>query len=334
MRLAYFDCFSGISGNMALSALVHAGADLDRIGAALDRLPTIGFVLDREEVDVNGTAATRVHVKVVPEGVIRTFASIRSMLDEADLPERARWNAQRIFHRMASADAKVHNREPEVATFHDAAGDDTIVDVLGCTLAIDLLGIDRVVASPLPIGVGMARTDHGLMPVPSPLVMEILQGVPTYSRGIPVELATPTGAAIVASLAEDFGDQPAIRAEAIGYGAGPSRPDYPNLLRVVIGDEHRTAAGATTDPDGDALIQTTLRGTDPQSSTVAAHLDALRAAGASRAWAAPAIELGGMVTTVCAVAPSPASASVVACMRAAPGATEVLISPVRRAPAD
>src|SRR5215471_6224722 len=174
MRLAYFDCFSGVTGVMALGSLVHAGANLDDIAERLDRLPTIGFRLESETVEVGGIAATRVKVNALPQDVILTYASIRTMLEQADLPERARWTAQRIFHRLAQAEASVRGTEPEVITFHESGEVDALVEVVGCALALDMLDIDRVYSSALPTGLGMVRTEHGVMPVPGPVVLELL----------------------------------------------------------------------------------------------------------------------------------------------------------------
>jgi pyridinium-3,5-bisthiocarboxylic acid mononucleotide nickel chelatase len=289
MRLAYFDCFSGVTGAMALGSLVHAGADLDHIAERLERLPTIGFVLERETVDAGGISATRVHVKVLPQDIIRTYASIRIMLEKTDLPERARWTAQRIFHRLAAAEAKIHNKEPDVVTFHESGEVDALVEVVGCALALDMLDIDRVYASPLPTGLGMVRTDKGIMPVPAPVVMELLRGVPTYSRGIPAELVNATGAAILASVAEGYGDMPTMRADVVGYGAGLTRMDFPNVVRVVVGEaELLSAVPATTTPEeGEVFIEAHL------SERAARHGDSLLAeafrAGASEAWLVPVV---------------------------------------------
>jgi pyridinium-3,5-bisthiocarboxylic acid mononucleotide nickel chelatase len=293
MRLAYFDCFSGVSGAMALGALVHAGANPDDIAERLERLPTIGFRLERETVEVGGISATRVTVKALPQDVIRTYSSIRAMLEKADLPERARWTAQRIFHRLAAAEAKVRNKELDLVTFLDSGEVDALVEVIGCALALDMLDIDRVYSSALPTGLGMVRTEHGLMPVPGPVVLELLRGVPTYSRGIPADLVNATGAAILASVAEGYGDMPTMRSDVIGYGAGHQRLDMPNVLRVVIGSAQLlSAVPETAAPDeGDVLIEAHL------GERAARHPDALleeaHRAGAVEAWFVSVVSRGG-----------------------------------------
>jgi uncharacterized protein (TIGR00299 family) protein len=278
---------------MALGSLVHAGANLDDIADRLDRLPTIGFRLEQETIDAGGISATRVKVKALPQDVIRTYGSIRAMLDRAELPERARWTAQRIFHRLAAAEAKVHNKELDLVTFLDSGEVDALVEVIGCALALDMLDIDRVYASALPTGLGMVRTEHGIMPVPGPVVLELLRGVPTYSRGIPADLVNATGAAILASVAEGYGDMPTMRSDVIGYGAGYQQLDMPNVLRVVIGSAQLlSAVPETAAPDqGDVVIEAHL------GERAARHPDALLEeafrAGAAEAWVAPVVTRGG-----------------------------------------
>lgn len=241
MRVLYFDCVAGISGDMALGALIDAGADFEEVRATLGTLPVEPYSLERQEVETLGIRATRVTVRAPTRGVIRTYASIRNLLDEADLPPDVRTTAQRIFRRLAEAEARVHRKEIELVTLHEAGAVDSLVDVTGTALALSMLGVERVFSSPVPTGLGMVRTEHGAMPIPSPAVVELLRGVPIYSRGVPVELVTPTGAAILAALAEGYGDIPLMRVEAVGYGAGRQRLDFPNVLRVLVGPEEERA---------------------------------------------------------------------------------------------
>src|SRR5438874_2027100 len=149
-------------------------------------------------------------------GVIRTYSSIRALLDEAPLPEDAGRTAQRIFRRLAEAEARVHRKEVELVTFHEVGGIDSIVDIVGTSLALSTLGVERVFASPVPTGFGMSRTEHGALPIPGPAVLELLRGAPMYSRGVPFELVTPTGAAILATTVEGYGDMPLMRVEEVG----------------------------------------------------------------------------------------------------------------------
>jgi pyridinium-3,5-bisthiocarboxylic acid mononucleotide nickel chelatase len=326
MRLAYLDCFSGISGTMALGALVHAGADLEAIAEALAELPTAGFLLEQEEVDAMGIAATRLQVKARPEGVIRTYASIRQMLDEADLPEPARADAQRAFRLLAEADARVHAREVELVTFHETGDIDAIVSIVGTCLALRSLGVERVFASPIPTGLGMARTEHGMTPIPSPVVMQLLSGAPTYSRGIPVELVTPVGAALLAALAEGYGDMPMMRAEAVGYGAGHLRLDFPNVIRVVIGQQERSGVRSASE-EGEVVVLH-ARVTGEGQGALTSLLDAVMAAGALDAWFAPVTGPRGEASTVVsAVVPPSSRAAVERVLRDADGTVEVAGSP-------
>lgn len=338
MRLAYFDCFSGISGDMALGALVHAGADLDEIAKALSTFPIEDFDLTAEEVDVRGMPALTIHVHAGPQDVIRTWSSMRSLLEEADLPAAARRTAHRMFHGLVHAAATVHAKDPELVTFHEFGDVDCLVAFLGCALAMDALHVDRVFASPIPTGMGMARTEHGIMPIPSPVVMELLQGVPTYSRGIPVELVTPTGAAILSAVSEGYGDMPMMRADHVGYGAGPFRPDFPNVVRVVIGEEQRAGTGAraaVTLPDllaqGEVMIQAALDETGTGQSE--RLIDELIAAGANDAWITTVVGRGGRpLLLVSAVTPADRRDQVIRSLRHQGAGGEIRISPVSTAP--
>ena len=238
MRLAYFDCIAGISGDSALAALLDAGVDLDEMRSHLSKLPLEPFELVVEEVDEHGVRATRVGVRRTgTTGLIRTYASVRALLNEADLPTEAMHLAHRIFRRFAEAEARVHRRDIETVTFHDAAGLDAIVAVTGTALALAMLGIERVFSSAVPTGFGMTRTEHGAMPIPTPTVVELLRGAPLFSRGVAAELTNATGAAILAATVEGFGELPVTRVEAAGYGVGAARLDFPNVTRVLIGPE-------------------------------------------------------------------------------------------------
>jgi len=343
VRLAYLDCFSGISGDMALGAFVHAGADLDRIAESLETLPLDGFLLEREEVEDHGIVATRIHTKTRPSGVIRTYASIRQMIQASELPAGARRTAGRIFHRLAEGFARVHGKEPDVVTFLDLGELDVMVEVIGVSLALEMLGVERVFASPVPTGMGMAHHEHGLLPIPSPEVVELLQAVPTYTRGLPAELVSPVGAAIVATVVEGFGDMPIMRSERVGYGAGHPRLDFPNMLRVVIGEEepawrraaapppeaaaeqsarvslHPTRLTAVPQPPvsrREVLIEATLPAGSEGAEGTAALLERLFDAGATDAWAVPSIVRGGRdASRVSAVCPPEAETAVMDALR-------------------
>lgn len=251
MRIGYFDCIAGISGDMALAALLDAGADFDEVSAHLSRLPLEPFDLEVQEVDQQGIRALRVSVRTASVGVIRTYASIRAVLDTADLPPEAMELARRIFHRLAEAEARIHRKEIGAVTFHEADAVDTVVAIVGTALALTSLGVERVYASSVPTGLGMARTDHGVLPIPTPAVVELLRGAPLYSKGVTAELTTATGAAILAALAHAYGELPPVVVEAVGYGAGSIRLEFPDVLRVIVG-QGTVVQGSPEDvaPDG------------------------------------------------------------------------------------
>ncbi|MEW6058573.1 MAG: nickel pincer cofactor biosynthesis protein LarC [Actinomycetota bacterium] len=295
MRAAYFDCIAGISGDMALGALIDAGADLDELRRALEGLPIEPFELQAEEVDEQGLRAVRVDVhpktpgvRSTTAGVIRTYASIRALLETAELPPRALELAQRMFRRLAEAEARVHRKEVDLVTFHELGAVDTIVDIVGTALALTQLGIERVLSSSIPTGFGMTRTEHGALPIPAPAVVELLQGAPLYSRGVPVELVTPTGAAILAATAEAFGEIPTMRIASVGYGAGTQRLDFPNVLRIIVGDlEHlmdEPEAGSTTE---EIVLATNVDDLNPELYEYV--LEQLLSAGAQDAWLTPIV---------------------------------------------
>lgn len=237
MRVAYLDCIAGISGDTAFAALLDAGVDLDEIRKRLSTLPLEPFDLDVEEVEEHGIRATRVGIRARATGLIRTYAGVRALLDAVELPAEATALAHRIVRLLAEAEARVHRRELESVTFHDAGGADMIVSVIGTALGLTLLDVERVFASAVPTGLGMTRTEHGVMPIPSPTVVELLRGAPLFSRGVTAELTTAAGAAILAATVEGYGELPSMRVEAVGYGAGVQRLDIPNLLRILVGEE-------------------------------------------------------------------------------------------------
>lgn len=293
MRLLYFDCISGISGDMALGALIHAGANPDVIRERLAPLPVEPFQIDVDHSDVHGIQATKVTVHAESSGVVRTYANIRAMLDEADLPAVAKELAQRIFKRLAQAEGAVHGRDIEQVAFHEVGAVDSIVDITGTALALSMMEVDRVFSSPVPTGMGMTRTEHGSIPIPAPAVVELLKGAPLFSRNTPMELVTPTGAAILASTVEGYGELPMMRTEATGYGAGSPRPDFPNVLRVlvgqsegVIGPDPRVEAA----PDADTtelVLETNVDDLNPEHYGYV--LERLFEAGAQDAWLTPIV---------------------------------------------
>jgi pyridinium-3,5-bisthiocarboxylic acid mononucleotide nickel chelatase len=237
MTLAYFDCFSGISGDMTLGALVHLGVPLDRLQQALSELPLAGFELHAQTVQRNGIEAVRVEVQTAETHHHRTFGQIQILIENSPLPERVKAASLSIFERLAEAESKIHGCAKEAVHFHEVGGIDAIVDIVGTCLGLAHLGVVAMAASPLPMGGGFVTCAHGLLPVPAPAVLELLQGVPVYGGDLQEELVTPTGAAILVGSGAEFKSMPPLKVRRTGYGAGArERNGPPNLLRIVLGD--------------------------------------------------------------------------------------------------
>jgi hypothetical protein len=311
VRIAYFDCIAGISGDMALGALVDAGADFDELRSTLGSLPLEPFDIEMEEVERRGIHAVRIAISAPSKSVIRTYASIRALLDAADLPGPAIELAQRIFRRLAEAEARIHRKEVDLVTFHEIGAVDSIVDIAGTALALTMLGVERCFSSAVPTGMGLAKTEHGATPIPAPAVVELLRGAPLYSRGVPVELVTPTGAAILAATVDGYGDVPSMRVASAGYGAGAHQLDFPNVLRVMIGDEEPSAAARPSMPavTDEVVLQTNVDDLTPELS---AHvIEQLLAAGAQDAWLTPIVMKKGRAAVTVSVLVSPAKVEAV-----------------------
>ncbi len=241
MRIAYFDCFSGISGDMCLGALVDAGLPLKEIGKGLERLPVKGYTLAAKRVMRADLAATKVDVVPDVKGVkglpAMRWDDIGRLIDDSALPDRIKGKGRGIFRRIFAAEAKVHGGPLKKVHLHELGAVDCMVDVFGTLIGLELLGIEKVFSSALNLGSGLVRTEHGLLPVPAPATAELLKGVPVYSSGIPHELTTPTGAVLITSLSEYFGEMPLLIPERTGIGAGGRQTEgFPNVLRLFVGE--------------------------------------------------------------------------------------------------
>jgi len=236
MNLAYFDCFSGISGDMTLGALIDAGCDVARIRADLQSLQVPGWDLTAEKVWKNGMAATYAKVKSEYQTKHRSLTDIVEILKNSQLAPPVRERATAIFQKLGEAEAHVHDVPLEKIHFHEVGAVDAIIDIVGACIGFDALGIEKFACSPLNVGGGTAKMAHGTLPVPAPATAALLKGKPTYSNGVQRELVTPTGAAIVATLCDNFGPQPPMTVSAIGYGAGTADLEgQPNVVRILIG---------------------------------------------------------------------------------------------------
>src|SRR6476646_9565249 len=220
MRIAYLDCASGISGDMTLAALVDAGANLAAIQAGIDSLGLPGCRLVGSEVKKQGFRATQITIEHEPEHKHRHLHHITAMIDGSTLSDRQKELAKRIFQKLAEAEAKVQGSTIEKVHFHEVGAVDSIADIVGAAIAFDLLGVERIVCSPIPTGHGFVEIAHGRCSIPAPATGELLRGVPLATLDIDGELTTPTGAAIVATLADSFGPLPPMTIKRIGYGAG------------------------------------------------------------------------------------------------------------------
>jgi uncharacterized protein (TIGR00299 family) protein len=242
MRIAYFDCIGGIAGDMALGALIDAGAPLDELTTQLHLMAISNWELSIKPAQVGVLAAKRLCVTANDDQPSRHLGDIEKIILTANLPKRATERALKIFRLLAEAEAKVHGSTVDHVHFHEVGAVDAIVDIVGVCLALELLGIDKVYSSALPMGYGTIKSSHGLIPLPAPAVVELLKGKPTYGVNIQGETVTPTGAAIVAALAESFGSQPAMSFEAVGYGAGMRESDIPNIVRAFVGEANTPLA--------------------------------------------------------------------------------------------
>ncbi|HEY6872353.1 MAG TPA: nickel pincer cofactor biosynthesis protein LarC [Geobacteraceae bacterium] len=243
MKILYFDCFAGISGDMTVAALLELGVPLDMLEERLAALPlpATSYRLAVEKVVRRGITATRFDVHAAEHQHHRHYRGIAQMIGESPLPAGAKERAQRIFRRLAEAEARVHGVEIDQVHFHEVGAVDSIVDIVAAAICLDHLGVGEVYAAPLPFGSGFVETAHGRLPVPAPATAELLRGMPVHFDCGPGERVTPTGAAILAALAAGFGKPPSMQVEAVGCGAGAGDfADIPNILRLVLGE--RTGA--------------------------------------------------------------------------------------------
>ena len=236
MRIAYLDCASGISGDMTLGALIDAGVSLEALQEVVASLGIADCVLDVQQVKRKGFRASKVYVRHPEQRAHRHLKHVLEILYRGRLTERQRGMAERVFQRLAEAEAKVHGSTIEKVHFHEVGAVDSIVDIIASCVAWDLLGVDRIVCSPIPTGQGFIQIDHGRVSVPAPATAELLKGIPLAASTVDGELTTPTGAALVASLVDDFAACPAMTIEQIGYGAGEKNfESHANILRILVG---------------------------------------------------------------------------------------------------
>jgi uncharacterized protein (TIGR00299 family) protein len=260
MKTLYFDCFAGAAGDMILGALLDAGLPFEELQRALGTLAVDGYQVTADRVVKGGITAVkfRVHelaavaagasavgAPAAPTHQHRHLKDIGAAIDRSALSEAGKARANRMFLRLAEAEAAIHGMSLEHVHLHEVGAIDSIIDIVGAVFALEWFGADRVVVSPLNVGGGMVRSAHGVFPVPAPATLRVLGDAPVYSSGLPFELLTPTGALVLTEYADAFGPVPAMRIDRIGYGAGDrDLPETPNVLRVVVGTAASTADAA------------------------------------------------------------------------------------------
>lgn len=304
-RVAWWHCFAGIAGNMALGALIDAGADLTQIERELVALPVGGWTLETEPVLRSGVAATHVRVKVRETQVVRTYSHIVGLITEARLPDRARSRALAVFERLGTVESRLHRRPLAQVHFHEVGSTDAIIDIVGTCVALELLGVDEIRSSPVAQGTGMTSSAHGALPIPAPAVVGLLAdaGAPSYGTAIPVELTTPTGAAILAALCRGWGSMPPMEVTATGFGAGSREIEgLPNVVQVVVG-----TAVEETPEDAQPVVVLEANLDDVTGEILGTTLAALMAAGALDAWITPVTGKKGRPAQVVSVLCEPSS---------------------------
>jgi pyridinium-3,5-bisthiocarboxylic acid mononucleotide nickel chelatase len=264
MKIAYFDCFSGASGDMILGALLDAGLPLEHLHNELAKLHLSHYDLRVTKVVKNGLAASQALVAIDHDRHHRHrhLEDIRAIIEDSSLDSVIKRDSMSIFARLAEAEAKVHQTTVESIHFHEVGAMDAIIDVVGANIGIRALGLEKIFCSPLHVGTGTIECDHGTLPVPAPATAELIKGKPIYATGIQGELLTPTGAAILTTLAAEFGPMPAMTVEKIGYGAGAADRSIANVLRLFIGQSPHMQTGYEAEQT--AVIETTIDDMNPQ----------------------------------------------------------------------
>ena len=316
-KILYFDCFSGISGDMVLGALLDAGLPFGELKQALGSLAVSGYEVESTRVLRAGVSATKFVVHDTREGPAsshphRHLPAIFTLVDQSALSAPGRDRAKALFRRLAEAEAEIHGMPVEKVHLHEVGALDSIIDIVGSVHALEWFGADRIVSSPLNVGGGMVKSAHGMIPVPAPATVKLLGAAPIYSGDVQKELVTPTGALIVSSYATEYGTLPPMTVEHVGYGAGDNDfPSTPNVLRVMIGAD--AAAGAGPADARVVVIECEIDDMNPQIFGVV--MDQLYAAGALEVFYVP-VQMkknrpGTLLTAVAPPALRPAIAGII-----------------------
>ncbi|MBN2603246.1 MAG: nickel pincer cofactor biosynthesis protein LarC [Candidatus Thermoplasmatota archaeon] len=235
MYVAFFDCFSGIAGDMILGALCDLGVDGEFIKKQLKKINISGYAIEIKKIKKNQISAIDVYISVKEKQHHRSLLDIYDVINNSDLDNDVKELSKKIFNRLAEAESKIHDIEIENVHFHEVGAIDSIIDVVGAAICLKKLGVEKVFCSDLPLGKGFVKCSHGIIPIPAPATLELLKNVPVYQSVADHEMVTPTGAAIITTIAEVFGKMPPMRITKIGYGAGKIKSSQPGLLRVYLG---------------------------------------------------------------------------------------------------
>lgn len=294
--IAYIDCFCGAAGDMLLAAFLDAGADLDWVRKQVEKIELAEPVaIETNEVNRGGLRGLQLQIDGGEQIAARSHAEIARLLDGADLDGGVEQRARRILDRLIRAEAAVHGIASEGVHLHEIAAADTIVDVVGTSAAVESLALEEILVSPVATGVGTIDTAHGVVPNPSPVVVELMKGAPIYAREMHSEILTPTGAAVISELASSFGAFPPMTIASVGYGAGTKQLEIPNLLRVIVGE-------GLTDRDESSESLVLEANIDDMNPEIYSYVsERLFAAGASDVWIIPGIGKAGRPLQVLSV---------------------------------
>ncbi len=237
MKIAYFDCFSGISGDMILGALIDLGIEIEFLKKELKKINLKGYKIMVNKVEKNHITGVDVNINVDDYQPYRSYNDIKRMIENSSLDNKIKKVSEKIFQKLAQAESKIHNIPINEVHFHEIGAVDSIIDIIGAIICIKKLGLNEIYSSPLPLGKGFVKCAHGLIPVPAPAAVELLKNIPVYQTNRKQELVTPTGAAIITTITKEFCELPYMKIKNIGYGAGKTKSKYPSLLRVYLGEK-------------------------------------------------------------------------------------------------
>jgi len=239
MVVVYFDCFSGLAGDMILGTLLDLGFKPEVLKKELRKLDMSGYSINIKKTSYNHVMGTDVHITIDEQHIHRHLSDVTELITKSTLPVEVKKTSCLIFENLAKAESKVHGIKVGDVHFHEVGAVDAIIDIVGSVIGLKLLNIEHIYCSPLPMGTGFVSCDHGILPLPAPATVQLLKNIPVYSDERRQELVTPTGAAIISTVADHFGSMPLMKIQKIGYGAGKTKSEYPNILRVYLGELYK-----------------------------------------------------------------------------------------------